>query len=253
MSTRTREPAKDRILAAASRLFYARGMAATGIDAVTAEAGVAKMSLYNNFASKEDLVVAYIHARHEEWLGLYRARAEGLTDPVRKVLAVFDAYLDHAHCAYEHGFRGCGLLNAAAELPAGAPGREVVRAHKEQVQEILRDHLADAGLPNPAGLAERLSFLLEGAMTRAGLEGTDERLRTARALAADMLATVPAGAPDPTGAPDPLGVHAPAGPHGPGGTGELAVAKTSTGATMHAGTEEKAGPKARTGNNQAGQ
>lgn len=188
MPSRTREPAKERILAAASRLFYARGMAATGIDAVTTEAGVAKMSLYNNFASKDELVLAYIHARHEEWLELYRARAASAATPAEGVVAVFDAYLDHARCAYEHGFRGCGLLNAAAELPVKAPGRDVVRAHKEQVEQILRGHLADAGVPDPDDLAEHFSFLLEGAMSRAGLDGTDERLRSARRLAEGLLA-----------------------------------------------------------------
>ena len=55
------------------RLFYAHGIAATGIDAITDEAGVARKSLYNNFASKDELVLAYIEARHQEWLGLYRA------------------------------------------------------------------------------------------------------------------------------------------------------------------------------------
>ena len=115
------------MLEAAARRFYADGLAATGIDTITAEAGVAKMSLYNNFSSKADLVRAYLQARHEEWLGLYRRRLEQARDPREAVLAVFDAYTDHAALAYERGFRGCGLLNAAAELPAGDPGRTVVR------------------------------------------------------------------------------------------------------------------------------
>ncbi|MFF1595718.1 TetR/AcrR family transcriptional regulator, partial [Streptomyces sp. NPDC058286] len=71
---RRRRPARERLLEAAARRFYADGVAATGIDTITAEAGVAKMSLYNNFSSKADLVRAYLDARHEEWLGLYRAR-----------------------------------------------------------------------------------------------------------------------------------------------------------------------------------
>ncbi|MEZ5085021.1 MAG: TetR/AcrR family transcriptional regulator [Tessaracoccus sp.] len=121
MSPRT--PARQRLLDAASRLFYAQGMAATGIDAIIADAGVAKMSLYNNFSSKDDLVLAYIEARHQEWLGLYQRRAQLATTSEQKVLAVFDAYADHANAAYEHGFRGCGLLNAAAELPTRSPGR----------------------------------------------------------------------------------------------------------------------------------
>jgi AcrR family transcriptional regulator len=180
--------ARGRILEAASRRFYDDGIAATGIDAITAEAGVAKMSLYNNFASKAALVEAYLVARHEEWLGLYRARCAEATTARERVLAVFDAYLDHASSAYEHGFRGCGLLNAAAELPAGDPGRAAVRQHKEQVEAIVRGHLEEITDADHAGrLAEHLSFLLEGAVARAGLEGTPARLVDARALADDLL------------------------------------------------------------------
>lgn len=261
---RRRGAARERLLAAAARRFYADGVAATGIDTITAEAGVAKMSLYNNFASKADLVRAYLDARHEEWLDLYRrrlqearARREGerqdgggapdgrdgapdardgvsegrdrapdgreeapdgapdrqdrapdrqdgapdrqnrvsdgrdrVSDGRDGVLAVFDAYADHAALAYEHGFRGCGLLNAAAELPAGDEGRAVVRRHKEEVEELLAGHLRELlpGRPEEARrVAEHLSFLLEGAMARAGLEGAGTRLDHARAMAADLL------------------------------------------------------------------
>jgi len=180
-------PARERLLDAASRLFYAHGITATGIDAVTAEAGVAKMSLYNNFASKDDLISAYIEARHQEWLALHRNRAEAARTPSERVLAVFDAYVDHASHAYEHGFRGCGLLNAAAELPAGAVGRDAVRRHKEQVEQILIDGLTEAGATDPAGTAEHFSFLLEGAMSRAGMEERPDRVLAARRLAASIL------------------------------------------------------------------
>lgn len=188
-----RRPARDRLLEAAAVRFYADGIAGTGIDTITADAGVAKMSLYNNFASKADLVAAYLAARHAEWLDLYDARlATAGDDPRARVLAVFDAYADHANAGYVRGFRGCGLLNAAAELPAGDPGRAVVRAHKEEVEAIVAGHLADL-LPGDAArataLAEHLAFLLEGAMARAGLEGDDTRLRHARTLAADLLTT----------------------------------------------------------------
>lgn len=185
-----RRPARDALLVAAAKRFYAFGLTGTGIDTITAEAGVAKKSLYNNFASKADLVTAYLYARHEEWLGLYRARLEKATNPRDRVLAVFDAYADHADLAYEHGFRGCGLLNAAAELPAGDPGRDVVRRHKEEVEALLAEHLAGL-LPHSAdqsaAMARHLAFLLEGSMVRAGLEGDDHCVREARAIAATLI------------------------------------------------------------------
>jgi len=185
--------ARQQLLEAAARRFYADGVAATGIDTITAEAGVAKMSLYNNFASKADLVRAYLEARHEEWLGLYRRRLDQADGPREGVLAVFDAYADHAEQAYEHGFRGCGLLNAAAELPAGDPGRAVVRAHKEEVEDLFAGHLSELLRSRPdeaRALAEHLSFMLEGAVARAGLEGDSTRLHHARRLASALLDTL---------------------------------------------------------------
>jgi AcrR family transcriptional regulator len=185
-----KRPARASLLEAAARLFYADGVAATGIDSITAAAGVAKKSLYNNFASKADLVAAYLAARHEEWLALYRERVEAAVTPQDRVLAVFDAYIDHANFAYEHGFRGCGLLNAAAELPAGAPGRQAVRQHKEEVESLLLKHVAELqpGQGEAAArVARHLAFVLEGAMARAGLEGGDRCLHEARMIAAQML------------------------------------------------------------------
>jgi AcrR family transcriptional regulator len=189
-SARARRPARDALLEAASRRFYANGLTGTGIDTITAEAGVAKKSLYNNFASKADLVTAYLYARHEEWLGLYRSRLETAATPEERILAVFDAYADHADLAYENGFRGCGLLNAAAELPAGDPGRAVVRRHKEDVEALLSDHLEEL-LPNAPGrvasMARHLAFLLEGSMARAGLEGDDSCILEARRIATTLI------------------------------------------------------------------
>ncbi|MFD7859176.1 TetR/AcrR family transcriptional regulator [Streptomyces microflavus] len=185
-----RRPTRQRLLEAAARCFYADGVAATGIDTIIAEAGVSRVSLYNNFSSKAGLVRAYLDVRHEEWLGLYQTRLEHAAGPREGVLAVFDAYADHASFAYERGFRGCGLLNAAAELPAGDEGRAVVRAHKEKVERLIADHLEQL-MPNrpdeARATAEQLSFLLEGAMVRAGLEGDGDRVQRARSMAAALL------------------------------------------------------------------
>ena len=184
------ESARDRLLGAARVLFYNDGIAATGIDAIVKKAGVAKKSLYNNFESKAELVSTYIEIRHDEWLMLYSRRLQQTSDAREGVLAVFLAYEDHAEFAYERGFRGCGLLNAAAELPAGAPGRMAVRGHKEQVESILTAHLLtllDGDEPKAQRMARHFSFLLEGAMSRAGLEGNGDCVRQAMAMAEEMM------------------------------------------------------------------
>lgn len=185
--------ARDRLLNAARVLFYNHGIAATGIDAIIKRAGVARKSLYNNFTSKAELVATYLEVRHEEWLTLYAARLQQAASPREKVLAVFLAYEDHADDAYENGFRGCGLLNAAAELPAGAPGRQAVRRHKEEVESLLTQHLAellDGDRQRAATVAKHFAFLLEGAISRAGLEGNGDCVRQAKDIAIGMMAAL---------------------------------------------------------------
>ncbi len=192
LPTQRANNAHDRLLEAAAVLFYSHGITATGIDAITTRAGVAKKSLYNNFASKSALVACYLDARHREWLALLEQRLAQATTPDSKVMAVFLAYEDHAEYAYEHGFRGCGLLNAAAELPVGDAGRDVVRKHKEQVEALLAGYVNELidNKARSAQLARHLAFLLEGAITRAGLEGRSDCVHQARHIAATMLETL---------------------------------------------------------------
>lgn len=183
---------RQKLLDAAAELFYADGVAATGIDRITAKAGVAKMSLYNNFSSKSDLVAAYLDRRCEEWRTVRAERLKTANTPREKVLAVFDSYLDHAHMAYEWGFRGCGLLNAAAEFPIGDPARKTVADQKAEVETLFRLYLSEIRGHEPAAvaaLAEHLSYLLEGAMARAGLDGHDGRLKSVRQIAATLIDT----------------------------------------------------------------
>jgi len=182
--------ARERLLNAAANLFYNDGIAATGIDSIIKKAEVAKMSLYNNFSSKDDLVQTYINERHSEWLGLYRERLKKSNTPQEHVLAVFDAYMDHAVFEYERGFRGCGILNAAAELPAKSQGREAVKNHKDEVEAILQKHLLEfpsMTQEKSKSVAEHLSFLLEGAMARAGLEGNSEKINHSKKIATHVL------------------------------------------------------------------
>lgn len=188
-----KRPAREKLLASASTLFYADGLAPAGIDAVTADAGVAKRSLYNNFASKSELVTAYLNEPHRGWLGLCHRRLEQAAGPANRLLAVFDAYTDHTHLEYERGFRGCGLLNAAAEPPVGDPGRVIVTLRQEGVERLLAEHLEEIAPTRTAlsaSTAKRLYFLLERAMARASLEGNDSCLTEARGMAREMVSAL---------------------------------------------------------------
>ena len=182
--------AKEKILDAAATLFYNDGIANTGINAITDRAGVAKMSLYNNFPTKSDLIATYIQARHQEWLDLYAKRLVDCNSAYEKILAVFDAYQDHAECAYEKGFRGCGLLNAAAEFPAASPERLTVKQHKDEIENIISTQLALL-IEEPERvqqIALMLSFLLEGSIARAGLESSSEKVLAATQMVKTILA-----------------------------------------------------------------
>src|SRR6186713_216247 len=105
MSTTTsgpRMPARERLLAAADELFYAEGVHSVGIDRVIEHAGVAKASLYNTFGSKDELIRAYLAARHEARKERIQQRLAGMATPKEKILAVFD---DQCEVARKKGFR----------------------------------------------------------------------------------------------------------------------------------------------------
>src|ERR1700749_3523964 len=104
--------ARPRLLAAANELFYAEGVQTVGIDRVVERAGVAKASLYNTFGSKENLVRAYLEARHEATLARLRRAIDDHTDPRQRLLAVFDV---QAELFAEPDFRGCAFVTASAE------------------------------------------------------------------------------------------------------------------------------------------
>src|SRR5271166_3664512 len=124
--------ARERIVATAGRLFYAEGVRAVGIDRVIAEAVVAKATLYAHFASKDELVVAYLERVDEVWRAeLEAAAAAAGGDPRAQLVGVFDAV--RSACARD-GYAGCGFLNAAAEYRAGTAPRQVVMRHKAGVR-----------------------------------------------------------------------------------------------------------------------
>lgn len=162
--------ARDRLLDAASALFYERGIVATGVDTVVATAGVSKPTLYAHFRSKSELVAAVLERRHTRrisalpaWIG-----EAAIVDPRERLLAVFD-WLAEVYAGEAR--RGCAFVIAAAETPrADQPAREIIRRHKQWMTEFLTGLADDAGLANPAQLGSWLLLLIDGASSRVLVE-----------------------------------------------------------------------------------
>lgn len=150
-----RAPMAERIMAAADRLFYQKGIRAVGVDTVAAEAGISKRSLYDTFPSKDALVAAYLRQR------IQPLPASDLP-PTAQVLALFD----QLHVRFANGdFRGCPFVNAVTEL---AEDCETARAIALDYKEDRRQHIASllvrAGVRDPETLASQIALLFEGAI-----------------------------------------------------------------------------------------
>ncbi len=183
-STR-RRPGAEKLLGAASELFYREGIRAVGVDTVSERAGVSKRTLYNRFGGKDELVAEYLRRRDEGWRARLREAAEEFEGPKERLVAVFEAYRESL---VDGDFRGCPFANAAAEIPdPGHPARAVARAHKEGVRGYLAAAARDAGFDEPDALAERLLILLEGATSTAAMRRNAEPLDVARSVALELM------------------------------------------------------------------
>jgi AcrR family transcriptional regulator len=174
------------LLATAQRLFYRDGYRIVGIDTLLAEAGVAKMTLYNHFASKEDLIVAVIEKLDADVrVSLAQTLEAAGNSPSRRLLAVFDWL---AAWFKSDDFKGCGFIRALSEFPEPAhPVHQAAWRHKQAVNVILRQLAAEAGARHPAELANALSLLIDGAILAAHATGSASSAATAKATAASLL------------------------------------------------------------------
>ena len=185
-------PARERLLAAAGELFYESGIAATGVDAVLARAQVSPATMYAHFAGKDALVAAYLEQRYEVWRRTWDDVLAERTDPVDRLLSLFDAVARYRE--QEGNRRGCGFLAAATELPAEHPGHQWLRAYSRLLTDRLRQLAVDAGLADADEAAATLLLCYDGALARSAREWTTPELRSgdpaqgARELAAGWLA-----------------------------------------------------------------
>ncbi|GHH48347.1 TetR family transcriptional regulator [Streptomyces candidus] len=182
-------PASRRVLEAAGRLFYAHGIHAVGVDRIAAEAGVTKKTLYDRYGSKEQLVVEYLADRDERWRDFLGRRLEAVgEEPAARVLAVFDA--SHAW-ALERGGKGCGMVNAHAELSGPDHlAHPVVTGQKAWMLDLFTTLAAGLAPERREELGRALLLLHEGGLVAHGMGVFPEPLLCAREQARALLASV---------------------------------------------------------------
>ena len=178
--------ARSRILEAAYELFSRRGIRAVGIDAIIRESGVARMTLYRHFGSKDELVLAFLERREQRWTKdwLQREVERRAADPAERLLAIFDVF--DAWFRRED-FEGCSFINVLLETTD--PASPVRTASTDQLARI-RAYVAglarEAGVADPERLAHKWHILMKGSIVAAG-EGDREAARRAREIAALVL------------------------------------------------------------------
>jgi AcrR family transcriptional regulator len=157
-----RKLARDKVFAVAADLFYRKGVRAVGVEEIVREAGVAKISLYRSFPSKDDLVVAYLAQRNADfWRQWDEAFARYDSDPRAQLDAIM-TYI--AQRTTQPGYRGCPFINYCAEFPeASHPGHQVAEANKHEMRRRFVLIAEELRAPEPQRLADALLLLVEGA------------------------------------------------------------------------------------------
>lgn len=177
---------RELLLETAWALFCQNGYRAVGIDTVLAKAGVAKMTLYNHFDSKEDLIAAAMAKKSGEILaGIEGVIAAAGRSPERRLLAVFD-WLGGWFGSKD--FTGCAFIKAVGEYTvAGDKPRQTAAAYKLALQDRLQGLATEAGLKAPALLARQLMFLIDGATVHADMQANATFAAEARAAAKSLI------------------------------------------------------------------
>jgi AcrR family transcriptional regulator len=179
--------ARQRILDTAYDLFSQHGVRAVGIDRIVAESGVAKMSLYRHFSSKDALVLTFLQEREQrwtnDWLG---AEVERRADPpADRMLAIFDVFDEWFQLP---DFEGCSFINVLLEYDDRAsPVRQASAEHLRNIRTYVSGLAADAGAADPDALAHQWHILMKGSIVAAG-EGDREAARRAQDMGRLLLA-----------------------------------------------------------------
>jgi AcrR family transcriptional regulator len=180
-----RSSPRDRLIDTAADLFYERGLPNVGINEVTDRAGVARMTLYNNFASKEALALAAFGRQAEARRVLIEKGLERARTPYDAVKAMFEV---SERFAKGSRFRGCPFINVFVQDPQlQGPMHELVRAHKDWLRAKFHDIAIRAGHRKPERVAQQLLALLDGASVEAFIQGSVEPIRASKQAAEFLL------------------------------------------------------------------
>jgi AcrR family transcriptional regulator len=188
-------PTRERIIAAASKLFYAEGIGRVSMDAVAERAGVTKRTLYYHFRSKDDLVAAYLDGRDQPNLALFQRWFEAAEGGVaEKVRAIF---LHLATAARHPKWRGCGFLRTTAELAhmPGHPAIKVGAGHKKRFEAWMCWAIEAEGIADGLPLARQILLLLDGAFAVTLLHRDPSYFEAAGNAAFSLLAAALAARP----------------------------------------------------------
>jgi AcrR family transcriptional regulator len=184
-STVERVSARERLLTAASQLFYEDGVHTVGVDRIVERAGVAKATLYTLFGSKDGLVRAYLTERH----GATRERmtrelAARFDTPRERLLGVFEI---QGLSFTEPGFRGCAFVGANAESSPGTSVGEVTKDYRNWLRSLFVDLAKEAGATDAEHLAQQLVVVYDGAGISAWMDHDPAVADTARTIAAALI------------------------------------------------------------------
>ena len=177
-------------MAAAYELFSRQGIRAVGVDAIIARAGVAKMSFYRHFPSKDDLVLAFLQKREQlwthEWLEAEIKRRAGT--PRERLLAIFGVFDEWFQ---REDFEGCSFINVLLEMTEPAnPVRQATTFHLANIRVLLEALAEGAGVAEPNDFARKWHILMKGSIVAAG-EGDRLAARRAREVGRLLLASEP--------------------------------------------------------------
>jgi AcrR family transcriptional regulator len=186
MATTPETSVRERLLTAASDLFYREGIRAVGVQRVIEEAEAAKASLYSHFPSKDDLVAAYLERMSAGTQGrLEQAVTRAGPDPRRQILALFDAIDEWGRSP---DFRGCPFTNACSELADEEhAGRAAIDRHRGWLRDRIAQLARATGNDDPSLLGRAILLLLDGATTATILDRDPDAVRTARRAAERLL------------------------------------------------------------------